>query len=130
MEHHREWVKASGVEAKRPQIHEHFTLMIILEMLGSFDQVNLGQLLGIEILVRRAQLIESAFDLSRDGKTPDFFHSQDMMGLTDRENGVVVAASLEKSTAEHLKARAEIAKEIRKARTGGGKGKGKKGEGE
>ena len=75
--------------------------------------------------MRRAQLIESAFDLSRDGKNPDFFHSQDMMGLSDKRSGVVVAPSLEKSTAERLKNRSEIAKEIRKARPqgkGGGKG--------
>ena len=44
-------MKASGVEAKRPQIHEHFMLMIILEMLGCFDQVNLeGLFVGTEPL--------------------------------------------------------------------------------
>ena len=123
--HHREWTRASKVEANKPQIHEHFLLMLVLEMLGCVDQLNLGALLGVEILMRRAQLIESAFELAGKGGAPDFFHADDMMGLFDKSSGVVIAPTLEKATAERLKARAEIAKEIRKAKTPGGKGKGK-----
>ena len=106
-------------------------LMCILEFLGCYDQCNLPQLLGVEILCRRAQLIESAFELSKDGKTPDFFHAEDMMGLSNQQSGAVVSSSLERATAERLKARAEIAKEVRKARANtqpkGGK-KGRKGD--
>eukprot|EP00969_Alexandrium_andersonii_P095289 4209214-Alexandrium_andersonii.AAC.1 len=80
-------------------------LMTILELLGRVDQVNLGGLCGVEILRRRAQLIESTFELSRDGKTPDFFHSEEMVGLSSRQSGVVIAAGLEKATAERLAAR-------------------------
>ena len=112
------------MEGHKPQIHEHFLLMLVLELFGCVDQLNLGALLGVEVLMRRAQLIESAFEMSKGG-APDFFHADDMMGLHDKSSGVVVAPSLERATAERLKVRAEIAKEIRKAKTGFNKGGGK-----
>ena len=123
MGHHREWVRSAGLDPRKPQIHEHFALMLVLEMLGCVDQLGLGNLLGVEILLRRAQLIESAFELAKNGN-PDFFHADDMMGLSTRSSGACLAPALERATAERLKHRAEIAREIRNAR-GGGKDSGK-----
>eukprot|EP00969_Alexandrium_andersonii_P067980 2998732-Alexandrium_andersonii.AAC.1 len=79
-----EWLRTSGIDGKQPHAHEHFILTTALRYLGSVDQVNLPELPGVEVLVRRAQLIESAFELSKDGKTPDFFHGEEMMGLYGR----------------------------------------------
>ena len=117
--HHREWVRCSGVDAKKPHVHEHFTLCCILEYLCCFDQVNVPGLMGAEVAARRLQLIESAFELSTDKKQPDFFHADDFMGLGERASGAVVSAIAEKETAERLGARALVAKEIRKAREAG-----------
>ena len=116
--HHRNWVRNNGIEKNRPHVHEHFTLSCILEYLCCFDQVNTCGLLGAEIAVRRLQLLESAYDLSSDKKSPDFFHAEDFMGLGERASGAAVSHIAEKETSERLGARALIAKEIRKAKEG------------
>ena len=116
MGHHREWVRCSGIDARRPHVHEHFVLCCILEFLCCYDQVNVPALLGCEVAIRRIQLLESAYDLAVDKKNPDFFHAEDFMGLGERASGAVVSSTAEKETAERLSARALVAKEIRKAR--------------
>lgn len=36
-----------------PHVHEHFTLCVVLEFLGCFDQLTVPRLLGAEVLCRR-----------------------------------------------------------------------------
>ena len=115
--HHRQWVRQSGV-GSRPHAHEHYTLAASLELLASIDQVNAPSLVGAELLGRRMQLIESAYEQSRDGKTPDFFHAEEMLGAPERPSGAVISSTLEKETADRLKEKAEIYKQIRKAKEG------------
>ena len=114
--HHREWLKAANVPATRPHAHEHYTLCAALELLCCFDQLNCPALLGVELLGRRLQLIESAYEVSKDGKTPDFFHAEDLMGMHNRASGAVISSTLESETSERLKARAEITKQLTKAK--------------
>lgn len=115
--HHREWVMSSGVDAKLPHVHEHFVLMMVLEFLGCYDQLNLTGLLGIEVLCRRAQLIESAFKLSADGgKTPDLVHAEERMGLHLEATGIYVSPTLQRNCADRLCDLAEVAKEVRKTK--------------
>ena len=116
--HHRNWVRCSGIDPKRPHVHEHFTLCCVLEYLCCFDQVNVPGLLGAEVAARRVQLLESAYELSADKKQPDFFHADDFMGLGEKASGAAVSHLAERETSERLGARALIAKEIRKAREG------------
>ena len=52
------------------------------------------------------------------GKGADFFHAEAMMGMQARSSGAVLAVSLEKSTAEKLKDRTAIEKELRKSKPG------------
>ena len=111
--HHREWLKCVG-NVGRPHAHEHYALSAVLEMLACFDQVNVGSLMGIELLMRRLQLLESAYETGK-GK-PDFGHSADVMGFLSRESGAVISGTLEAEITERLKTRAEIAKQLSKAR--------------
>ena len=76
--HHREWVRNSSCSSTRPHAHERFTLCAILELGTMLDQLNTPALLAFEVLGRRIQLIESAYELSADGKSPDFFRSDDI----------------------------------------------------
>ena len=114
-DHHRLWMTKSNIDQRKPHAHEHFILCLAIDMFAMFDQVNLPSLLGGEILLRRMQLLESAYEQGVHG-APDFFHSDDMMGLNERPSGAIISPELEDSCAEHLKQRALIAKEIRKAR--------------
>ena len=74
--------------AGKPHAHEHYVIMLTLEYLGCFDQVNLPALLGAEILARRAQLIESAYEASSEA--PRFEGAEHFMGYKDTDNGVFV----------------------------------------
>ena len=62
------------------------------------------------------QLIESAYEQSRDGRTPDFYHAEQMLGASERASGAAISATLERETAERLKDKAEITKQLRKAK--------------
>jgi hypothetical protein len=112
--HHREWARATGLAGK-PHGHEHFTLCCAIEMMACFDQLNCPQLLSAELLMRRLCLIESAYEVGQNGKA-DFFHAEEMMGFHARASGAVIATTLETEVSERLKARAEIQKQLMKAR--------------
>jgi hypothetical protein len=60
-------------------------------------------------------LIESAYEIGAGGR-PDFFHSEEVMGYLTRPSGAVIAGSLEVEVAERLKARAEIQKQLSRAK--------------
>ena len=118
MAHHRNWLTHSGVSNKKPQVHEHFTIMATLEAMGSYDQVNIPALMSAEILVRRAQLIESAFDMAADKNSPDFSHTGVIMGLSESSSGSIFDPNLKKHVASELRDQAAIQKELRKAAEG------------
>ena len=117
--HHRDWVKNSGIEKTRPHVHEHFILCCILEYLLCYDQLQVCNLLGCEVLARRLQLLESAYEMSSDKKSPDFFHAEDFMGLGEKASGAAISSVAEREAAERLAARALVQKEIRKAKENG-----------
>ena len=75
------------------------------------------------MLGRRLQLIESAQEPSLDGKSPDVYHAEDVMGNSERPSGAVVAPTLEAEAASRLMACAQIAKELRKAESSGQRSK-------
>ena len=87
----------------------------MVELLACFDQVNCPQLLGLELLMRRLMLIESAYEIGKSGR-PDFYHSEEVMGYLTRPSGAVISSTLETEVGERLKARAEIQKQLGKAR--------------
>ncbi|CAE8723181.1 unnamed protein product, partial [Polarella glacialis] len=82
------------------------------------DQLNIPALQGVEILVRRIQLIKEAHRISPG--SPDYSAADQFLGSSMRRNGAAVDPSLQKYVAEELKAEAAIQKESRKAREEGG----------
>ena len=73
-------------------------------------------LIGVELLMRRLQLIESTYEISKEGKSPDFFHAEEMMGTLQRPSGAVIAGTLEREAGQRLQQRAEIEKQLKKAK--------------
>ena len=112
--HHRLWTRQGSINLRHA--HEHFTLSTVLELMCCFDQLNAPSLLSAELIGRRIQLIESAYEHSKDGRTPDFYHAEEMIGTSERASGAIIAPTLEKETAERLKDRAEIQKQLRKSK--------------
>jgi hypothetical protein len=112
--HHREWTRANGL-AGEPHCHEHYTLCAAIELLICFDQLNAPSLLSVELLMRRLMLSESASEVGAQGR-PDFFHAEEIMGYLQRASGAVIALSWESEATDRLKTRAEISKQLPRAK--------------
>eukprot|EP00974_Lingulodinium_polyedra_P036855 3534027-Lingulodinium_polyedra.AAC.1 len=58
--YHAEWERASGIASGSSLCHEHRVLCESFRLLGSLDQLNLPNLSGVELLVRRVIQVEMA----------------------------------------------------------------------
>ncbi|CAE8609395.1 unnamed protein product, partial [Polarella glacialis] len=108
-QHHDRWVRTSKVSEGDRSVYEHEVLRRVLESLVVKDQLNIPSLQGVEILVRRIQLIKEAHRISPG--SPDYSAADQFLGSSMRRNGAAVDPSLQKFVAEELKAEAAIQKE-------------------
>ena len=111
---HEAWIRASGVGHGDRSVFEHEVLSRILEALCCIDQVNAPTLLGVELLIRRIQLIREAHRVSPH--SPDYSASDQFMGWGTRRHGGAIAPALAQFVSGELRAEAAISKEARKAR--------------
>ena len=65
MDHHRWWVQSYGLNEKDPAVAQHELTMKVLELMGTYDQLDLGNSAGLERLLRKAQLTEWHFEERR-----------------------------------------------------------------
>ena len=125
--HHR-WVSEGGIPRGDRAVHEHEVLSRIVDAAVLYDSVNAANLLSIEVMIRRMQLIEAAH-LS-DPHAPDYGGSEHFLGHGEQTGGALVAPTLRNHVASKLKDEAAIHKERRTAREerrlgrGGGQNKG------
>ena len=89
--HHTKWVHESSIHAKERAVYEHEVLSHAIDAFVSIDQLNCPNLLGFELLIRRAMLLEEAS--SSEGGA-DFSMSDDWMGMSTRPGGALVAPGL------------------------------------
>eukprot|EP00971_Amphidinium_carterae_P179092 3552436-Amphidinium_carterae.2 len=128
-QNHLLWVRDSGVSTSDRSIYEGEAISRALDCMVMTDQLNCPVLDSYELLCRRLQLIRTAH--ATNPAAPDYSMSDIVMGLGQSKLGV--SPSLSKYMAEELKARAAVAKEVRKTKEErdqgkGGKGAGKKGD--
>lgn len=126
---HERWIRNGEISKNDRSIYEMEVISKVVEAFVMTDQVNLPNLKGGELLLRRWQLIKEAHRISP--AAPDYSASEFFMGW-DRESGV--QTGLSKYVAERLKDEAAVAKEARKAREelsarGRGRGRGPRGRG-
>jgi hypothetical protein len=111
---HMSWVEKSKMNKNDRSRHEHEVLSRILETLVCYDQCNVSNLAAVERLVRRQQLIESAY---RDGEVPSYDGAEYYMGdEAVAVDGSVICPALRKHATERLKDEYAVAKEKRKAK--------------
>ena len=129
MSSHQEWVKNSGVRSNDRAVHEHRALSKMLELLTCYDQVNVTNLAGAEVAVKRRMLIEQAYEGRPD--QPIWTGSEHMMGYKDTETGRIIDPEAVKYQAGKLKEESQVMKEARLKReqdtarhTGAGAGTG------
>ena len=110
---HEHWVRTHDLPRGDRSVYEMEVITRALEAFAMSDQLNLPCSKGIELLLRRWQLIREAHRISPGA--PDYSSSDVFMGWEYRR-GEGVHPDLAKFVASELKDQASIAKEARKAR--------------
>ena len=113
MMRHMKWVAESGINSSDRALHEHEVLSDILERMTTIDQLNVTNLVGTELAVRRIQLIEEAHR-GNPGQ-PSYEGAEYWMGTRRRRAGVLINPVLSKHVAEEVRAERRKAKEEKAA---------------
>ncbi|CAE7219985.1 ANK1 [Symbiodinium sp. CCMP2592] len=110
---HEHWVRTHELAKGDRSVYEMEVITRVLEAMATVDQLNLPNLKGAELLIRRWQLIREAHRISPT--SPDYSAADVFMGWAYRR-GDGVDPSLAKYVAGELRDQASIAKEARKAK--------------
>jgi hypothetical protein len=122
--HHR-WIRESGIAVTDRSTFEHQLLSKVLESAIAVDRVNVMNMMSMELLCRRIQLIEEVH--AENPQQPSWEGAGLFMGWSERRGGALLAPSLRSHVAGKMAADSAIQKEKRKARESRkGDGKGKK----
>eukprot|EP00439_Symbiodinium_sp_Y106_P030600 s4760_g3.t1 len=123
---HEHWMRTSEASRSDRSVYEMEVITRTLEAFCIIDQLNIPNLKGCELLLRRWQLIREAHRISPGA--PDYSSADVFMGW-EYKRGAGVNPALAKYVASELKDQAAIAKEARKAKEesqhrkkGGGRG--------
>ena len=111
---HEFWLRSAEIPKGDRSTYEHEVLSRILESIVTVDQLNVSGLQGIELLVRRLQVIREAHRISPT--SPDYSSAEFFMGWRYRKGAHGVDPDLAHHVAAELKSEAMILKESRKAK--------------
>ena len=114
LSHSDEWARRSGVPRSSRAVHEHKCLSRALHFLCCYDQLNLPNLAGAEVLVKRRALIESAHKGSPE--SPMWDGADEFMGIDDAPDGSIIDPAAEAYRSQRLGQRTEIMKQMRLSR--------------
>ena len=109
VQHHTRWRTAYRVEEADRACHEHEFLCTLLEVAGSYDQLDLGCLASVETVCRRLQLLE---ETKAGGGMAAFEGAKHFLGY--RRTGPLLAPSLSNHVSSQLSQQVSIMKEMRK----------------
>ena len=110
---HEHWIRTHDIAKGDRSVYEMEVITRVLEAFVTVDQINIANLKGCELLVRRWQLIREAHRISPT--SPEYSAADVIMGWAYRK-GEGVEPGLAKYVAGELRDQASIAKEARKAR--------------
>ena len=135
--YHLHWAQHSGISQFAAAKHEHRSIMEALKAFITYDQIDASNSLGVEFLIRRAIMIETA--TARSPTNPDFSGLDLVLEAPIGQGGEAQTLKFNEWVGTRLKERATIQKQSRlykeefsKRKTGDdgddqakGKGKGK-----
>jgi hypothetical protein len=107
----QDWATKSGVRATDRAVHEHRALSKALSLFEGYDQYNMLNSAGVEVLVKRRMLIESAYHNRPDA--PDFTSAAHLLGFKAEASGEFIDPSAIKHAATRMKAETDVLKELR-----------------
>ena len=111
---HTKWLNESGIEKKSPEAVAHEIGMDTLEAFMCYDQLNVPNVSGIELLIRWMQMIEHA--VAQNPKKPAMENTGFFLGNSSRTPGGGLTSALAKHVAAEAAKEASVLKEQRKAR--------------
>ncbi len=111
MTSHEDWARNSGIKSYDRAIHEHKTLSKICELLLSYDQLNVVNLAGFEVAIKRRMLLEVAHRGRPDA--PQFSGSEHLMGYKDSQSGEILDPEALRYQSARLRDEANYLKEAR-----------------
>ena len=113
LQHHESWLKKSGVRLTDRSVHEHSALCRVLNLMTSYDQLNLPSLASAEALNRRRTLIEVAHQGRPEA--PSYEGAEEILGVRESADGSVIDPALTRHAARRQADRAEVLKQNRLA---------------
>ena len=126
-DHHRWWLSVTNLNKDSWGVAEHESAMKALDEAGSYDGLEITNLASLEVLLRRAQLVEYVYQL--EGKEPKGKgggKANNRFGLVDeaavfsgshRSTGdIMICPDLMDYVAKEVERDAQIMKQVRKAR--------------
>ena len=113
IQHHESWLKKSGVRLTDRSVHEHSAICRVLNLMTSYDQLNLPSLASSEALNRRRTLIEIAHQGRPEA--PSYEGSEEIMGVKESADGALIDPALTRHAARRQADRAEVMKQNRLA---------------
>lgn len=118
LNHHAQWRANARLQAQEPGVSEHEQACRTLQVLACFDQLNLYNLAGAEVVARRLQMVEEKYKdriLSSMGEAePSEQHL--FSGTQGTRANLCICPALQSWIAEEMGKESAILKERRKAR--------------
>lgn len=106
--HYLQWAQHSGISQFAAAKHEHRSIMEALKAFVSFDQNKASNTLGIEYLVRKAIIIETA--TARSPSNPDYTGLEMVMKAPISQGGEAQILKLNEWVGQRLKEKATVQK--------------------
>ena len=110
--HHQKWIAQSGIRDGDRVRHEHSSLCRALDLLASYDQLNIANLAGAEAMLKRVQLIEEAYH--GRPSAPSFEAAEHYLGIQETTDGSMVDPILRKHASLKIKDEIDVKREQRK----------------
>merc|ERR1712194_194096 len=107
----------AGLTVTDPGVSDHEAIMRAVDYGLTFDQLNLGELVSFELLLRRAQLVEMKYkSRSLKGLYGDTSHEEEylVLGTSSTRGQLMITPSLEEFVANEMGKEGTVLKQRRK----------------
>ena len=114
---HHKWKADCKLQDSDAGVDAHETYCRVLQTMASYDQLDLGNLAGVELMVRQLQLVEERHKDRLGGSSgKDSLDEKYLFAGSAHRNNLCVCPKLQEWVGEEMRKESLIMKERRKAR--------------